>query len=342
MYTEQSWFDGKTGRTPVSADRLQHMEDGIFDADTAVLTPTAVKTAAYTAVAGDFVPCDSTAGAFTVTLPTAPPNKSRVAVKVIASAATVNPVTVARGGTDVLNRTGGNTSLSLTTLNHGVLLQYSTTGGIWYVVNDSLAIAALQAMFLASGSVIDLSALATTSTAAGTGIGDKLSLYSNFGLGAQANRMVAYLASGGAFAVRAASGTGARSSGAELFYVDTFGHLVVGTGTGTPAAPTAAAGANAGTTPPAPVVSAASRDQRGSLTFGTGTAPAAGAQAVLTFANAYPAAPFVTITPLNAATAALQPYVSATAAGSFTVSFGVAPAASQANTVYSLAWQAIG
>lgn len=108
---------------------------------------------------------------------------------------------------------------------------------------------------------------------------------------------------------------------------------------------TAAAGANAGASPPAPVVTAGSTDTRGSLTFGTGASPAAGAEAVVTFSSAgvaYASAPVVVIAAKNAATAALQPYVSAISASSFTVSFGSAPAASQANTTYSIAYFVIG
>src|SRR5712671_1438059 len=56
------------------------------------------------------------------------------------------------------------------------------------------------------------------------------------------------------------------------------GHLTAGQAPGAvgPAvtSPTAAAGANAGTGPPAPVVTANSTDVAGSITFGTGTTPA--------------------------------------------------------------------
>ncbi len=107
------------------------------------------------------------------------------------------------------------------------------------------------------------------------------------------------------------------------------------------AAPTAAAGANAGTGPPAPVVAAASSDARGSLTFGTGTAPAAGAQVVVTFHQAYAAAPFVVISPANDAAAALAPYVSSISTTGFTISTHTAPAASQANTTYAFQFQVL-
>jgi hypothetical protein len=115
------------------------------------------------------------------------------------------------------------------------------------------------------------------------------------------------------------------------------GHLA-----GSGAVVTAAAGANAGTTPPAPVTTN-TNDTNGTITFGTGTTPAAGAQVVLTFSTAFAAAPKgVCITALNAATQALGLYVSAVSASAITISCTTAPAASQANTVYKLSFIAIG
>jgi hypothetical protein len=95
---------------------------------------------------------------------------------------------------------------------------------------------------------------------------------------------------------------------------------------------TAAAGANAGTSPPAPVLTRAT-DLSGKITFGTGTTPAAGAQVVATFQVAYANAPVVVVTPVNSASAALNFHV-ATTTTTFTVSCVGAPSASQANTVY--------
>lgn len=106
--------------------------------------------------------------------------------------------------------------------------------------------------------------------------------------------------------------------------------------------PTAAAGSNAGTSPPAPVVAATSSDLRGTLTFGTGTTPAAGNQVVVTFNSAYGAAPVVDLIAGNALTAALNLFVTAVGTGGFTVGTQGAPAASQANTVYSVGFQVIG
>ena len=64
--------------------------------------------------------------------------------------------------------------------------------------------------------VLDLSAVAATATAVGTGSGDKIALYSNqYGFGIGSARLVAYVATGAGFSVRTSSGTGAKSSGAD-------------------------------------------------------------------------------------------------------------------------------
>lgn len=134
--------------------------------------------------------------------------------------------------------------------------------------------------------------------------------------------------------LRNCAALGSHTSGASL---DQSGVAVTIPAVGLPTgAPTAAAAANNGTTPPAPVVVATSRAYRGSLTFGSGASPAAGAQVSVTYpGSGYQAAPVVQVIPKNSATQALGLYVSATTAGSFTVSSVNAPAASQANTVYA-------
>jgi hypothetical protein len=104
---------------------------------------------------------------------------------------------------------------------------------------------------------------------------------------------------------------------------------IVSTGAGN--SPTAAAGANNGTSPPAPVISGS--DVSGKITFGSGTSPAAGSQVVATFAASYTNARVV-ITAINSASASLNLYVSAITSTTFTVSSVNAPSASQANTTY--------
>lgn len=99
-------------------------------------------------------------------------------------------------------------------------------------------------------------------------------------------------------------------------------------------APGAAAGANAGTGPPAPVVVAGSNDSRGQITFGTGTGPAAGPMVVVTFAVAYGSTPLVVLTAINGQTQNIGPFLGAAGTTSFTMSTAGIPAASQGNTIY--------
>jgi hypothetical protein len=113
------------------------------------LIPVALKTAGYPANANEFVPADATAGALVVTLPTAPADKTRIGVKKID--ASTNLVTITRGGTDVFNKAGGSTSVSLTYANQGVQLQYVAATGIWYAVASDLGLTALDTRYDAIG-----------------------------------------------------------------------------------------------------------------------------------------------------------------------------------------------
>jgi hypothetical protein len=104
------------------------------------LTPTAVKTANYTAAVGDFVVCDVSGAGFTVTLPTAPADKSQIGLKIVGQAALVNTLTIARGGSDVFNKAGGSTSLTATALFQDMVLQYAASPAIWYVISTDAAV----------------------------------------------------------------------------------------------------------------------------------------------------------------------------------------------------------
>ncbi len=110
--------------------------------------------------------------------------------------------------------------------------------------------------------------------------------------------------------------------------------------------PTAAAGANAGTSPPAPVVTQGTTDLAGTITFGTGSGPAAGLLVTVTFGRAWTipggGAMHVVLTPNNAATQALGIWCSNKSPTAFSLSTANAPAASQGNTVYSFDFIAVG
>lgn len=104
---------------------------------------------------------------------------------------------------------------------------------------------------------------------------------------------------------------------------------------------TAVAGSAAGGSPPVPIFTGCT-DQRGVITFGTGTAPSAGAMVVITFGAAWGATPILSIDAGNGPTALLSPYSTGTSTTGVTIALAVAPAASQANTIYSVSFATIG
>jgi hypothetical protein len=97
----------------------------------------------------------------------------------------------------------------------------------------------------------------------------------------------------------------------------------------------------AGTAPPSPTLISLSADTQGEASLGTGTGPTAGSQATITFATAFGATPVIVLSPVNAATAALQPYVSGANSTGFNIAFAAAPAASQALGTYVVNYIAI-
>jgi hypothetical protein len=133
------------------------------------ITPTGVKTSAYTASAGDLVPCDISGGSFTVTLPNAPASQTRVGAKLInTNAAATNTLTVTCSGTDRINEAGGSTTLTLSLLNQGTILQYNA--GVWYITDDSLPLSGLDARY--AGHATDWLNVKTGYGAAGNGTTD--------------------------------------------------------------------------------------------------------------------------------------------------------------------------
>jgi hypothetical protein len=120
----------------------------------------------------------------------------------------------------------------------------------------------------------------------------------------------------------------------QLYRIDWRGRPTVTTGTGAPV-PSIAAGAGAGTSP---TVALAGNDHAGKITVTTGTTPAAGTLATVTFSGVFGNAPYVVLTPKDAATAALQEY-NGTATSAFSVKTVGAPAAS---TTYTWDYIVIG
>lgn len=99
------------------------------------LTPTGVKTTNYTAAAGDLVRVDLSSGAFTITLPTAPSDCSRIGVLIVNPSGSGAAATVARGGSDVINVAGA-TSTTVTGKNEFLLLHYDASTSIWFTIGQ--------------------------------------------------------------------------------------------------------------------------------------------------------------------------------------------------------------
>ena len=151
---------------------------GAGGADKLGLTPTAVKTANYTAAVGDFVPCDTaTTGSFTVTLPTAPADGSVIGAKQIAVSGS-RVVTIAAGGSDVFNVAAGPTTRTLTVLNQAILLQYKSSSAIWYTVADDLPLAATDARYFQLANNLSDGTAATMRTNLGLVIGTNVEAWS--------------------------------------------------------------------------------------------------------------------------------------------------------------------
>ena len=94
--------NGKVTATPVSVGSAS------------ALTPTSVKTAAYTAAVGELVLVDTTGGSVIITAPPAGPGEFAVKHVIQGSAnGAPNDVVVAAAGSDVFNRPGGPTTIKL-------------------------------------------------------------------------------------------------------------------------------------------------------------------------------------------------------------------------------------
>ncbi len=122
------------------------------------------------------------------------------------------------------------------------------------------------------------------------------------------------------------SGTGVFGAAVSTVKLTVTGHIVSGGST-----PSIAAGAGAGT---GPTVSVAGTDIAGVITVTTGTGPATGKLAGITFASAFTAAPNVVLTPANANAAGLQAYVDSATTSTTVFDLDAATTAPTASTTY--------
>lgn len=149
-------IEGKTHRAAIGTDAIPLFPDGYTLASevaalaptggSSSIVPTAVKTANFTAAVNTFVPCDTTSGSFTVTLPTAPADGSVIYVDMVTQA-TTNTVTIAAGGSDVFRKPGGATSQTVSLANQSIEFQYQASSHIWFVFSESYGFSQLKTQF---------------------------------------------------------------------------------------------------------------------------------------------------------------------------------------------------
>lgn len=99
------------------------------------LSPTAVKTANYTAAANDLVRVNSESGAFTVTLPASPADGAQIGILDITSSCDTYAVLVSPNGKTIEGDSGG---LSIDLAGAYIQLLYTSSETDWKVV-DTLA-----------------------------------------------------------------------------------------------------------------------------------------------------------------------------------------------------------
>ena len=137
---------------------------------TSGLTPTAVKTAAYTAVANDLVRCNSTAGTFTVTLPASPADGAMVGVIDVNGTFGTYAVSIAPGAGKTIE--GDSTSLVMDMNGAYAAYVFTSATNNWRIMETpvgQLSSLAVNVKGGVAGSVHYQSATDTTAfTAAGT------------------------------------------------------------------------------------------------------------------------------------------------------------------------------
>lgn len=112
------------------------------------LTPTATKTGAYTAVAGDLVPVNAAGGAVTILLPNAPTDRTQVAVKLMSASSSTLVATVQTQGSDVFNVASGPTSATIGLQYQAELYQYQASTGIWFIIANDLPLSQTDTRYL--------------------------------------------------------------------------------------------------------------------------------------------------------------------------------------------------
>lgn len=158
-YTLTSWVDEPAETTPFTSANMLLYNAAINDLDSRVglaapvLNVVGVVTNDYTALAQQFVPVSTVAGAVTVSLPSSPPDATQVGVKLVARLGS-NAVTIAASGSDTFNTATGPVTISLPGLNQSALLQYADAQGLWIVIAEDTPLNQTTARSIAMSMVL--------------------------------------------------------------------------------------------------------------------------------------------------------------------------------------------
>jgi hypothetical protein len=131
----------------------------------------------------------------------------------------------------------------------GILIRATDTTGTPLEVQDS---AGTPLLFFMSSGLLNLASGGGTAPATGTVVGDKISLYTNAGIGFQGSRVVAYMGAGAGFGIRAdVAAPAQRSSGTDKHVLWANGNAAFGSVGSFGGGVGVVAVANAGTVPTA-------------------------------------------------------------------------------------------
>lgn len=139
-----------------------------------VLNPTTVKTANYNAVADDLVIVNASGGPFTVTLPTAPADRTLVGVVDVVAPGT-NVLTIAAGGADVIN-IAGTTTDTIRVSGEAKLYQYDAALATWYRIVNTPVVSLLNYIMTAANIETTFAARGNLYVGTGAGSGEQLAV----------------------------------------------------------------------------------------------------------------------------------------------------------------------
>ena len=120
----------------VNSDGTTLIDNGLFENIGAVTWDTTAKTSGFTAVSGNGYFCNTTGGAFTVTLPSSPSAGDVVGIKDYANTADTNNITIGRNGSKI---NGNATDYVINVEGLSVILVYIDGTQGWLLTNTSQA-----------------------------------------------------------------------------------------------------------------------------------------------------------------------------------------------------------